>query len=166
MPVKRTTRQTTAKKTTAARRKPAPERRRRKAAPGTGDPLHDAWASALDALHSAQDEVEKQLQAFRKKQRIAGKDAASVMRSLKERFAQERSKVVAELETEMTGLQARLSKERKVLSKTVGDAVRGTLAAFNVPSRKEVVELTRKVDQLSRKIDSLSTPRRRTPRAK
>ena len=37
----------------------------------------------------------------------------------------------------------------------VDDAVQGALATFNIPSRQEVPELTRKVNELSRKIDSL-----------
>ena len=33
-------------------------------------------------------------------------------------------------------------------------AVQGTLARFNIPSRQEIQDLTRKVDELTRKIES------------
>jgi hypothetical protein len=41
----------------------------------------------------------------------------------------------------------------------VDDAVKRGLAAFNIPSRHEVAELTRKVDELSRKIDGFKRRR-------
>jgi hypothetical protein len=40
--------------------------------------------------------------------------------------------------------------------------VHRALVAFNIPSRQEVGELTRKVDELSRKIDSFRAKPRRT----
>jgi|SRR5882724_5258354 len=42
----------------------------------------------------------------------------------------------------------------KSASKRIDDAVLAALATFNIPSRHEVQELTRKVNELSRKIDS------------
>jgi len=43
--------------------------------------------------------------------------------------------------------------------------VQGALAALNIPSRREVHELTRRVEELSRKIDGFRRAPRRTPRA-
>ncbi len=45
------------------------------------------------------------------------------------------------------------------------EAVQGALAALNIPSRREVHELTRRVEELSRKIDGFRrTAPRRAPR--
>jgi hypothetical protein len=59
----------------------------------------------------------------------------------------------------LAALQVRAARERKALSKFVDHSVKGTLAAFNIPSRHEVAELTRKVDELSRKIDTFKRRR-------
>ncbi len=146
---------TTPKKATPRRAK-ASRRATRKGARETGHPLQDGWAAAVEAVHSAQEEAERQIRVFLKEQKIGGKDAATVLKNLRKRFEQKRKTLLRDLETEMTGLQARLKRERKALGKSVDDAVRGTLAAFNIPSRQEVVELTHKVDQLSKKIDAFS----------
>jgi hypothetical protein len=41
-----------------------------------------------------------------------------------------------------------------VVGRRLDDAMLATLAALNIPSRREVSELTGKVETLSRKIDS------------
>ena len=153
---------TTRKKATPSKAR-ATKRSTRKGARKTGHPLQDGWAAAVEAVQSAQQEAERQIRVFLKEQKIGGKDAATVLKNLRKRFEQKRKTVLRDLETEMTGLQARLKRERKAIGKSVDDAVRGTLAAFNIPSRQEVVELTRKVDQLSKKIDAFSgrRPKRR-----
>lgn len=59
-----------------------------------------------------------------------------------------------ELESRLATLQTRLKKEQRSMGRMVNDAVHGALAALDIPSRKEVAELTRKVDELSRRIES------------
>lgn len=131
-------------------KKPAP-----KAARKTGDVLRDAWASTVGALNSAQGEMEKQIQLLLKKNKIAAKDAKGVLKEIGTRIGSERKRALKDLESRMKTVQTRLKKERKVVGRMVDDAVQGALATFNIPSRQEIGDLTRKVDELSKKIDSL-----------
>src|SRR4051812_5317595 len=91
-----------------------------------------------------------------------------MLQDLTVRFTKERKKAMREVEGQVKELRHRVEKERKAAGRMVDDAVRAALAAFNIPSRGEVAELTRKVDELSRKIDSIKRPStaRRTTRAR
>ena len=124
------------------------------AAGTTGEVLRDTWHSTLIALTTAEQEVEKQIRQLLKRNRIHAKDAASVLRELGSRAEVERRKAMKELESRLGSLQSRMKKERKVVGQAVGEAVTGALASLNIPSRREVTELTKKVDQLGTKIDT------------
>jgi poly(hydroxyalkanoate) granule-associated protein len=101
--------------------------------------------------------VEKQIQGLLKRNRIQARDAAGVLRELGSRADVERRKARKELEARLSTLQSRMKKERKVVGRAVGEAVTGALARLNIPSRREVTELTKKVDQLGAKIDAFRT---------
>ncbi|MCM2256281.1 MAG: phasin family protein [Vicinamibacteria bacterium] len=145
----------------AAKKTPRPARAARtaktaktaKAAPKGA--LQNAWAQTLGALHNAQVEAEKQIHLLLKKNKLDAKDAAGVLDHLRARLDKERKGALKQLEAQAGKLQHRLDKERKAVSKLVDDAVRNALAAVNIPSREEVVTLSRKVDELSRKIDGM-----------
>jgi hypothetical protein len=114
------------------------------AAGSAGEVLRDTWHSALVALTTAEQEVAKQVRQLLKRNRIQSRDAAGVLRELASR---------AEVERRLSTLQSRMKEERKVVGKAMDEAVTGALARLNIPSRREVTELTRKVDQLGAKID-------------
>lgn len=118
------------------------------------DRLRDTWYATVSALTSAEDSLEKQARGLLKRNKIDTKDAAAMLRGVRALLDRERKKAVRDVEARVGNLQARLRKERKTLSRVVNEAVQGTLATFNIPSRREVAELTRKVDQLSGKIDA------------
>jgi hypothetical protein len=124
------------------------------AAETTGEVLRDTWHSTLVALTTAEQEVEKQIRQLLKRNRIQSRDAAGVLRELGSRAEVERKKAMKDLEARLSSLQARMKKERKVVGRAVGEAVTGALASLNIPSRREVTELTKKVDQLGAKIDT------------
>jgi len=141
-------------KKTIAKKKPTKKTAARTAPRNAGDVLRNTWASTLGALTSAQTEMEKQIRLLLKKNKINAKDAAGVLKELSARIAAERKRALKELESRMKTVQTRLKKERKAVGRIVDDAVQGALATFNIPSRQEIGELTRKVDELSKKIDS------------
>lgn len=146
-------------KKTLAKKKPVKKTPTKKTAAKTaprkaGDVLRNTWASTLGALTSAQTEMEKQIRLLLKKNKITAKDAAGMLKELSARIAAERKRALKELESRMKTVQTRLKKERKAVGRIVDDAVQGALATFNIPSRQEIGELTRKVDELSKKIDS------------
>jgi phosphate uptake regulator len=127
----------------------------------TADALRQKWEAAVKSLAAAEAEVEKQVRQFVAKSTV-GQDARRTFGEFKKRLERERRKAVKELEAGVTRLQGRLKKERKNVGRVVDDAVHRALVAFNIPSRQEVGELTRKVDELSRKIDSFRTGARRS----
>ena len=131
------------------------------AAETTGEVLRDTWHSTLVALTTAEQEVEKQIRQLLKRNRIQPKDAADMLRQLGSRADVERRKAMKELDSRLGDLQSRMKKERRVVGRAVGEAVSGALASLNIPSRREVTELTKKVDDLGKKIDSF---RKRTVR--
>ncbi len=137
----------------AAKKTPRPARAKKSTAPQGA--LQNAWAQTLAAIHNAQAEAEKQIHLLLKKNKLDAKDAAGVVAHLRTRLDKERKAALKQLESQAGKLQHRLDKERKAVSKLVDDAVRNALAAVNIPSREEVVTLSRKVDELSRKIDGM-----------
>lgn len=128
---------------------------RRSRAQQAAKAVRDTWNSALAALSEAEADVEKQVKHLLKANRIDAKDAGTLVKSLNAALDRGRHNAMKELETRLAEIQERLAKERHALGKAVGETVQSTLATFNIPSRKEVAELTHKVDALSRKIDAL-----------
>jgi hypothetical protein len=144
---------TTKKKTT---RKKASTKAR-----STADVLKEKWEAAVAALTAAEAQVEQQVRQFVAKNKV-GQDATRTFNDLRQKVERERKKAARELEGRLKGFQGRLKVERKNLGRRVDDAVHRALVAFNIPSRQEVAELTRKVDELSRKIDGFRGGRRAT----
>jgi len=84
-----------------------------------------------------------------------------ILGQVRTRLDKEGRNAYRQLETRVGQLQARLGRDTATLGRRVDDAVRGTLARLNIPSRREIAELTRKVDELSQKIDAFRTRSRR-----
>jgi len=116
--------------------------------------IKKTWNDTVEALSTAEARVEKEIRGLLKRNKISTKDATTTMKGVRALIDRERKKGMKELEARFASLQARVRKERKNASKRVEDAVQGALASFNIPSRQEVHELTRKVNELTRKIDS------------
>jgi hypothetical protein len=134
---------------------------RRKSAPETtADVLRARWQAALKSLAAAEAELEKQWKTLVKKSGLSGKDAKGALNELRVRLEKERQRALKGIEAGVAGLQARVKEERAVLSRKADEVMKGALVAFNIPSRQEVGELTRKVNELSRKIDSFKGSRR------
>jgi polyhydroxyalkanoate synthesis regulator phasin len=127
----------------------------RKPAAKPSGKVAETWAATLEALNRAESALEKQVKALIRKNRIPVDEAGKLLEGYKTRVVKERNRARKDLEAWMRGMQARVKKERGNVMRVANDAVQSALATFNIPSRKEVADLTRKVDELSRKIDSL-----------
>jgi hypothetical protein len=123
--------------------------------------LSRTWDDTREAIGTAEATVGKKVRALVKKSGLDTRAASDKLSAWKGRVERERRRAVKKLEAEMVKLQSRAKKERRAIGRMVDDAVKGALAALNIPSRNEVHELTRRVEELSRKIDGF----RRTPRA-
>ena len=117
--------------------------------------IRKTWNDTVQALTTAEARVEKQIRGLLKRNKISTKDAATTIKDVRALVGRERKKALKQLEARFASLRPGCAKERKNASKKVDDAVLTALATFNIPSRQEVHELTRKVDELSKKIDSL-----------
>ena len=95
--------------------------------------IRRTWSDTVQALTTAEARVEKEIRALLQRNKISTRDAASAIQDVR----------------------ALIGRERKKGMKRVDDAVLAALATFNIPSRHEVNELTRKVNELSKKVDSL-----------
>jgi len=132
------------------------------AAESTADTLRERWQAALKAVATAEAELEKQWKTLVKKSGLSGKDAKGALQELRVRLEKERQRALKGIEAGVAGLQARVKEERDVLSRKADEVMKSALVAFNIPSRQEVGELTRKVNELSRKIDTFkAAPARR-----
>jgi poly(hydroxyalkanoate) granule associated protein phasin len=136
----------------------------RKAARGprtTGEMLRETWGAAMTALTAAEEEMARQLRRLLRRNRITPADAATALAELRVRFARERARARRRLDRGASDIAARLDRDRKSVARALDSAVHRALASFDIPSRQEVGQLTRKVDELSRRIGGLRTPTRR-----
>jgi polyhydroxyalkanoate synthesis regulator phasin len=123
--------------------------------------LREGWRSALDALSRAEADVEARVKALLRKNKINVEDAAQLLREFRKGLVKERVRGLRELDGRFGDFQRRLRQEGRNAAKRVEDAVQSGLAALNIPNRKEVALLTRKVDELSRRIAAQRRPRRK-----
>jgi polyhydroxyalkanoate synthesis regulator phasin len=120
---------------------------------GAADRLRKTWATTVEAITSAESDLEKQVKSLLKRNKISTKDASAMFKDLSALVGRERKKALREFEHRLGAIQTRAVKQRKVVGRAVDEALQSALASFNIPTRQEVHELTRKVDELSRKID-------------
>jgi polyhydroxyalkanoate synthesis regulator phasin len=119
------------------------------------DVVKGTWAATLEALGSAEAEVEKQIRGLLRRNRISLPDAKRVLQQLGNRVDRERKRAARDIEGGLREVQKKVEQERSNLRRIANDAVQSALATFNIPNRREVTDLTRKVQELSRKIDAL-----------
>ena len=132
-------------------------------APASGEPgsaraqqvLKDAWARTATTLAAAESELQKQVRKLREQGKPSVEEAGAALKRFRQRLETERKRGAKELARRLRELQTRVERDRDVVAKRATDAVQSGLAALNIPSRREVALLTRKVDELSRKIDGL-----------
>ena len=148
----------------ATKRKTTRAKRAKGTADTTADVLRERWQAALKALAVAEAELEKQWKALVKRSGLSGRDAKGALNELRVRLEKERQRALKGIEAGVAGLQARVKEEREILSRKADEAMKSALVAFNIPSRQEVGELTRKVNELSRKIDAFKAPGRKPAR--
>lgn len=127
----------------------------------TGEMLRETWGAAVTALTAAEEEMARQVRRMLRRNRITPADAATALAELRVRFARERARARRRIDSGASDIAARLDHERKSVTRALDSAVHGALASFNIPSRQEVAQLTRKVDELSRRIEGLRASRRR-----
>lgn len=107
--------------------------------------------------------LEQRARALMKTSGVDPDKAAERLAALRQRLDRERRKAVKRVEGRLVGLRARAKKERRVLTSKADEAVHRALVALDIPSRKELHELTRRIEDLTRKIDALQRRRAGAP---
>jgi hypothetical protein len=110
------------------------------------------WRNARRALASAEARLEPALKTLIGRAAIDLRQAAETLNGWRGRVREERRTAFQQLEQGLSRLQSRARKERHALAGTVANAVRGTLVRLDIPTRRELVALTRKVDELSARL--------------
>jgi hypothetical protein len=141
----------------ASKKKSSPRRTRARVrtdrAEAARQRIRDTWSATVSAVSSAEAEAERRLRTILARNKIKPEEARAALAAFRARVEKQRRKAGRQLETRLAALQQRVRRDGKSLGRAVGEAVRSTLVALNIPSRREVSELTSKVDELSRKID-------------
>ncbi len=143
-----------------ASKKKAKKGRTQPATRNAAEVARDAWQQAVAAVVDAEKQAEAQVRQLLKKNTIHGTEAARVLADLKKRFARERKRAGKALDAQLKTVQARVQKEGSAAGKRASQLVQQALASLNIPSRREIANLTRTVEALSRKIDSLQRRRK------
>ncbi len=140
--------------------------RRTRAVAKAGNGLAITWEGTREALGQAEAALQRQVRMLMRRGTARTQQAADALMAWRGRLDRERRKAMRQMEGRLAMLQTRARKERRSMGRYAEEAVQGALAALNIPSRREVHELTRRVEELSRKIDGYrrGAPRR-TPRA-
>ena len=124
----------------------------------------EAWQVTLKALSSAEREVDKQVRDLLRRNKLSRKDAQKLLDKFGARLEKQRARTLKEMQAGIKKLQMQVRREQKSLNRSIEDAVEQALAALNIPSRREVATLSRRVQQLSKKIDALKAKPRKTRR--
>ena len=154
-----------AKRKTQSKAKSSRKSRKKVASKASGSASwRDAWHVTLKALSSAEREVDIQVRGLLARNKLGRKDAQKLLDKVGTRLQKERTKTLKEIQTGVKKLQTQVQREQKNLNRAVDDAVGQALAALNIPSRREVTTLSRRVQQLSKKIDALQAKPKRKRR--
>lgn len=137
---------------------PAKKKSRKKSpasvASRTVSALKDNLSGAVKELRSVDATVGKRIRRLAGERRAAAKEAVNAVAGLRKTIENERRAALKRIDSALKAVQDRVRREGKNASRLAEDAVRRALSALNIPSRREIIDLTRKVDELSRRIAS------------
>ncbi len=93
--------------------------------------------------------------AFARRRGIDTKQLAHRAELWRSRLDREGRKARKRVEVRLAELSKRAHQERNAVARVADDAVARALAALNIPTRREVQELSRRVGRLSSRIDTI-----------
>ena len=121
--------------------------------------LQTTWQDAKTTLKGARrallgtdGAIRKQVAAFARRNGIDTKQLARSADRWRSRFDREGRKARKSLEIRLGQLQQRAQRDRRTLARVADDAVSRTLAALNIPTRRELQQLSRRVEQLTNRV--------------
>jgi hypothetical protein len=117
--------------------------------------LETTWRDARKALRSAEGAVGRRVAAFARSRGIDTKELAHRAELWRSRIDREGKKARKRALAGLAELQQRAARERTSVAHAADAAVARALAALNIPSRREVQELSRRVERLATRVDAL-----------
>ena len=116
--------------------------------------LETSWRDARKALRSAEGVVGRRVAAFARSRGIDTKELAHRAELWRSRIDREGKKARKRALAGLAELQQRAVRERTSLAHSADGAVARALAALNIPTRREVQELSRRVERLATRVDA------------
>jgi poly(hydroxyalkanoate) granule-associated protein len=135
------------RRTKTARRKPTRTKPRRR--------LEQTWNDTRRALRSAEATVGKRVAALVQKSGLEPREVMHQAQLWRSRLDREGKKARKRVAARLVQLRSRASRDRRSLSKSVDDAVARALGALNIPTRREVQQLQRRVEELKARVERL-----------
>jgi Poly(hydroxyalcanoate) granule associated protein (phasin) len=114
--------------------------------------LESTWNDTRDALRSAEATVGKRVAALVQRSGLEPREVMRQAEAWRARLDREGKKARKRVEARLVQLKQRARRDRHTLTRSVDEAVARGLAALNIPSRREVQQLSRRVEQLSTRI--------------
>jgi polyhydroxyalkanoate synthesis regulator phasin len=134
-----------------ARKKTRPIARTRAAA----NRIESGWKDARRAFRTAEGAVGRRVAELARRSGIDTKRLARQADEWRSRLDREGRKARKRVRARLAELQKRAQQERRTLARAADGAVARALAALNIPTRRELQELSRRVEQLSSRVAGL-----------
>jgi len=117
--------------------------------------LAKTWNDTRRALRSAEVTVGKRVAALVQKSGLEPREVMRQAELWRGRLDREGKKARKRVEARLVQLKHRATRDRRSLSKSVDDAVARALGALNIPTRREVQQLQRRVEELKARVERL-----------
>jgi poly(hydroxyalkanoate) granule-associated protein len=124
----------------------------RKVPPGR---LEKTWNDTRRALRSAEVTVGKRVAALVQRSGLEPREVMRQAELWRGRLDREGKKARKRVEARLVQLKHRATHNRRSLTKSVDDAVARALGALNIPTRREVQQLQRRVEELKARVERL-----------
>jgi hypothetical protein len=117
--------------------------------------LEKTWNDTRRALRSAEVTVGKRVAALVQKSGLEPREVIRQAELWRGRLDREGKKARKRVAARLVQLKHRATRDRRSLSKSVDDAVARALGALNIPTRREVQQLQRRVEELKARVERL-----------
>lgn len=130
-------------------------RRAAPARPKRSERLERTWDETRRALRTAEASVGRKVAELVEQSGLDARDVLKQAEAWRSRLGREGRSARKRAMARLAELQKRARRDGRQIRSGVDDAVARALAALNIPSRREVQELSRRVEQLSARIDRM-----------
>jgi hypothetical protein len=117
--------------------------------------IESLWQDARGAFRSAESQARKRVTAFARRNGVDTQELVERARQVRGRIERDGRKARKAALARLAQLQQRARDERRSLTRMADHAVARALAALDIPTRREVQELSRRVELLSTRVGAL-----------